>query len=171
MVTIGLIADTHGAISRRTLNFLSQVDEVWHAGDIGSVSLADHLAQFKPLRAVYGNIDDHRLRRMFPENLRFFSEEVDVLMTHIGGYPGHYAPSVRKEIYAHPPRLFICGHSHILRVIYDKKINCLCMNPGASGNQGFHNLCTAIRFRIDGLNISGLEVLEFQRSDFLLNPE
>jgi len=166
MIKIGLISDTHGTMSPRTLKFLEPVDELWHAGDIGAVELADELARFKPLYAVFGNIDDHVIRRMFPENLRFFREKVDVFMTHIGGSPGRYAPQIRKEIYAHPPRLFICGHSHILKVMYDKKINCLYMNPGAAGNYGFHHVCTAMRFRIDEENILGLEILEFERTQF-----
>jgi hypothetical protein len=166
MIKIGLISDTHGTMSRRTLNFLEPVDEIWHAGDIGTVDLADQLALLKPFRAVYGNIDDHVLRRMFPENNRFTCEKVDVFMTHIGGSPGHYAQQIRKEIHANPPRLFICGHSHILKVMYDKKINCLYMNPGAAGNKGFHQVCTALRFRIDEENILDLEVLEFERSRF-----
>ncbi len=167
MIKIGLISDTHGTMSPRTLKFLEPVDELWHAGDIGTVELADELSGFKPFRAVFGNIDDHVIRRMFPESIRFFCEEVEVLMTHIGGSPGHYAPPVRRELYNHPPRLFICGHSHILKVMYDKKINCLYMNPGAAGNKGFHRVCTAMRFKIDGAGISDLEVLEFERTRFI----
>lgn len=167
MKRIGLISDTHGSISRRTLNFLEAVDEIWHAGDIGTVELADELARLKPFRAVYGNIDDHILRRIYPENQRFFCEDVDVLMTHIGGYPGHYDKRIRKEIYSKPPNLFISGHSHILKVIFDKKINCLHINPGASGNNGFHKICTAVRFVIEGTTIRDLEILEFERIQFL----
>lgn len=166
MKKIGLISDTHGALSLRIVRFLKEVDEIWHAGDIGSEEIADELTQLKPFRAVYGNIDGHVLRRMFPENLRFFCEEVDVLMTHIGGYPGRYEPRIRKEIYSQPPTLFISGHSHILKVIHDKKINCLHINPGAAGNKGFHKVCTAVRFIIDGKNIKDLEVLEFERTKF-----
>ena len=166
MIKIGLISDTHGAISKRTLNFLNDVDELWHAGDIGTAELADKLSVFKPMKAVSGNIDNHILRRMFPDYLNFRCEDVEVVMTHIGGYPGNYAPFAKKKLNAHSPRLFVCGHSHILKVIYDPKIDCLCMNPGASGNQGFHSLCTAIRFRIDGTQIQDLEILEFNRADF-----
>jgi hypothetical protein len=166
MIKIGLISDTHGTMSPRTLKFLEPVDELWHAGDIGTVELADELAHFKPLYAVFGNIDDHVIRKMFPESLRFSREKVDVFMTHIGGSPGRYAPLVRKEIYTHPPRLFICGHSHILKVMYDRKINCLYINPGAAGNYGFHHVCTAMRFRIDEENILDLEILEFERAQF-----
>lgn len=166
MKKIGLISDTHGKLSKRVIRFLEEVDEIWHAGDIGSEELADKLMELKPLRAVYGNIDGHVLRRMYSENLRFFCEEVDVLITHIGGYPGRYEPRIRKEIYANPPQLFISGHSHILKVVHDKKINTLHINPGAAGNSGFHSVCTAVRFKIDGKNISDLEVLEFERTKF-----
>ena len=166
MVKIGLISDTHGTISNRILNFLNDVDELWHAGDIGTVELADRLTAFKPLKAVFGNIDNHVLRKMFPELLGFRCEDVDVMMTHIGGYPGNYFPKVRKKLYTDRPRLFICGHSHILKVIYDSKIDCLCMNPGASGIHGFHKFCTALRFNIDGDKIQDLEVLEFDKNNF-----
>lgn len=166
MVKIGLISDTHGTMSRRVYEFLGPVDEVWHAGDIGTVMLADELARFKPLRAVWGNIDDAVIRRMFPEKVRFFCEQVEVLITHIGGSPGRYAPPIRQEILASPPKLFVCGHSHILKVMYDRKINCLYMNPGAAGNKGFHRVCTAARFRIDGERILDLEILEFERTRF-----
>ncbi len=166
MVRIGLISDTHGDVSQRTLNFLSSVDEIWHAGDIGSVTLADELSRYKPFRAVYGNIDDHLLRTMYPEDLRFECEGVSVWMTHIGGYPGRYDRRVREQIYSDPPKLFISGHSHILKVIYDKKVNCLHMNPGAAGYKGFHKVCTSLRFIIDGKNIRDLEVLEFEKKDF-----
>jgi len=166
MKKIGLISDTHGTVSSKTLKFLESVDEIWHAGDIGTVELADELAKFKPLKAVYGNIDDHILRRMFPETLRFFAEEVDVLMTHIGGYPGRYESKVRQAISAKAPQLLICGHSHILKVIYDNKYRCLHINPGAAGNKGFHRTCTAIRFVIDGKEIRDLEVHEIERTKF-----
>ena len=166
MKKVGLLSDTHGMLSGRVLRFMDPVDEIWHVGDIGTVELADQLAAVKPFRAVYGNIDGAALRRMFPENLRFFCEEVEVLMTHIGGFPGRYEPRIRKEIYANPPQLFISGHSHILKVIFDKKINCLHINPGAAGNSGFHKVCTAVRFVIDGKTIRDLEVLEFERTAF-----
>ena len=166
MKKIGLLSDTHGGLSERVVRFMEDVDEIWHAGDIGTEELAEQLAAMKPLRAVYGNIDGHILRRMFPEDLRFYCEEVDVMMTHIGGYPGRYEPRIRKELYAKPPQLFICGHSHILKVIFDKKINCLHINPGAAGNKGFHKVCTAVRFTIDGKNIKDMEVLEFERTKF-----
>ena len=166
MVKVGLISDTHGDVSQRTFNFLSSVDEIWHAGDIGSVALADELSRYKPFRAVYGNIDDHLLRTMYPEDQQFECEGVRVWMTHIGGYPGRYDRRIREQIYADPPKLFISGHSHILKVMYDKRINCLHMNPGAAGYKGFHNVCTSLRFIIDGDNIRDLEVLEFEKKDF-----
>ncbi len=166
MKQIGLLSDTHGALSDRVLRFFENVDEIWHAGDIGNVETADHLSAFKPLRAVYGNIDDHILRRMFPETLRFYCEETEVLMTHIGGYPGHYERHIYQELIKKTPQLFIAGHSHILKVIFDKKLDCLYLNPGAAGNNGFHTVCTALRFKIDGKEIKDMEVLEFERTAF-----
>ena len=166
MKRIGLLSDTHGMLSSRIFKFFELVDEIWHAGDIGSAETADQLSAFKPLRAVYGNIDDHVLRRMFPLDLRFFCEEVDILMTHIGGFPGHYEARVRNLLKIEQPQLFICGHSHILRVIFDPKYQMLHINPGAAGNKGFHQVCTAVRFMIDGKNIKDMEVLEFERNAF-----
>lgn len=166
MIRIGLLSDTHGMVSNRIFKFFEQVDEIWHAGDIGNAETADQLAAFKPFRAVYGNIDDHVVRRMFPADQRFVCEEVDVLMTHIGGYPGKYEPRIRTLLERNAPKLFISGHSHILKVIYDPKYRLLHINPGAAGNKGIHQVCTAVRFVIDGKNIKDLEVLEFERSSF-----
>ncbi len=166
MKRIGIISDTHGTLSKRILNFLEEVDEIWHAGDIGNAETADQLSALKPLQAVYGNIDGHALRTMFPENLRFKCEDVEVFMTHIGGYPGRYEARIRKELFSNPPQIFISGHSHILKVIHDKKINCLHINPGAAGNKGFHKVCTAIRFVIDGKQIRDMEVFELERTKF-----
>lgn len=166
MVRIGLLSDTHASLSERIFRFFEPVDEIWHAGDIGNTETADRLAVFRPFKAVYGNIDDHVLRRMYPETQRFFCEDVEVLITHIGGYPGRYESRVRAEFRKKAPQLFICGHSHILKVIYDPKFQCLHINPGAAGNKGFHNVCTAIRFVIEGQNIKDLEVLEFERTAF-----
>lgn len=166
MKRIGLLSDTHGNVSERTLKFFENVDEIWHAGDIGTPELADHLAAIKPFRAVWGNIDNHILRRMYTETLRFTLEGVDVLMTHIGGYPGKYDSRIRQELYSNPPKLFICGHSHILKVIFDKKLSCLHLNPGAAGYKGFHTLCTALRFELENGQIKNLEVLEFKREEF-----
>ncbi len=166
MRRIGLLSDTHGTLSSRIFNFFDPVDEIWHAGDIGNAETADRLSAFKPFRAVYGNIDDQVLRRMFPVNQRFFCEDVDVLMTHIGGYPGHYEAPVRQQFRTKTPQLFISGHSHILKVIFDPKYHLLHVNPGAAGNKGFHRVCTAVRFVIDGRNIRDMEVLEFERTAF-----
>lgn len=157
---IGLISDTHGWIHPSLFGYFAECDEIWHAGDIGSVEVADRLAGFKPLRAVYGNIDDARLRRMFSENLRFSAEGLDVWITHIGGYPGRYAPQVAAKIHANPPSLFICGHSHIARVQKDKGLGLLHINPGAAGYNGFHNMMTAFRFSIENGEVSGIELIE-----------
>lgn len=167
MKRIGLLSDTHGMLSSRVFNFFESVDEIWHAGDIGTSETADRLAAFKPFRAVFGNIDNHIMRRMYPADQRFFCEEVDVLMTHIGGYPYHYEARIRKIFDTKAPKLFVCGHSHILKVMFDPKYHLLTINPGAAGNKGFHHVCTAVRFVIDGQNIRDLEVLEFERSAFM----
>jgi len=166
MIRIGLLSDTHATLSSRIFKFFKDVDEIWHAGDIGNVETADQLSAFKPFRAVYGNIDDHIVRRMFPVDQRFYCEEVDVLMTHIGGYPGKYEARIRNQFQIKSPQLFICGHSHILKVIFDPKYHLLHINPGAAGNRGIHQVCTAVRFVVDGKNIRDLEVLEFQRNAF-----
>ena len=166
MKRIGLLSDTHGTLNQKLFPFFEKVDEIWHAGDIGNVQTADELSAFKPVRAVIGNIDDNKLRHMFPENLRFYCEDVDVLITHIGGYPGRYSARIKKELQHRPPQLFICGHSHILKVIYDEKLKLLHINPGAAGNNGFHKICTAVRFTIEGKEIKDLEVLEYERSGF-----
>lgn len=166
MKRIGLLSDTHGTISQRTLKFFEPVDEIWHAGDIGTPELADQLAAFKPFRAVWGNIDNHILRRMYTETLRFTTEGVDTLMTHIGGYPGKYDHRIRQELQTNPPKLLICGHSHILKVIFDKKYNCLHINPGAAGSKGFHTLCTSVRFELENGVVKNLEIQEFNRADF-----
>lgn len=160
MTRIGLISDTHNYLDEAVFNYFSECDEIWHAGDFGNIELADRLAQFKPLRGVYGNIDDATLRGIYPEHLRFNCEGVDVWMTHIGGYPDHYSPQIRAKIYANPPKLFITGHSHILKVIYDKKISCLHLNPGAAGKHGWHKVRTLLRFAIDGEKILNLEIIE-----------
>ncbi len=163
MTKILLLSDTHSYIDEKILKYVKQADEVWHAGDIGDLKVTDAIEKLKPLRAVYGNIDDAKARSQFPLNNRFLCEEVDVLITHIGGYPGRYSPAIREEINSNPPRLFICGHSHILKVMNDKKRGLLHMNPGAAGKHGFHKVRTMLRFEIDGKNISNLEVIEFER--------
>ncbi|MFA6247176.1 MAG: metallophosphoesterase family protein [Mucilaginibacter sp.] len=160
MTRIGLISDTHGFLDDAVFKHFENCDEIWHAGDFGNIALADKLAAFKPLRGVYGNIDGTDVRQVYPEHLRFMCEKVDVWMTHIGGYPDRYAPDVKREIYTKPPGLFISGHSHILKVIYDKKINCLHLNPGAAGKQGWHKVRTLIRFSITDEKIHTLDVIE-----------
>lgn len=144
----------------RILEYAAQADEVWHAGDIGSLAVSDALAAVTPLRAVYGNIDDHRIQQEFPLDARFRCEGVAVWMTHIGGYPPRYNPRTRKLIELDPPKLFICGHSHILKVMWDKPRGILHMNPGACGHHGFHQVRTLLRFSIDGPDIKDLEVIE-----------
>lgn len=155
-----LLSDTHSYIDERILDFASQADEIWHAGDIGDLNLTDQLAKIAPVRAVFGNIDNAEIRKEFPLNNRFEVEGVDVLITHIGGYPGKYSPAIREEIYANPPKLFISGHSHILKVMPDRNLNLLHMNPGACGIHGFHQIRTMLRFTIDSGKIDNLEVIE-----------
>lgn len=159
MKKIGLLSDTHGFLDEAVFKHFDDCDEIWHAGDFGT-GVADKLAAFKPLKGVYGNIDDKEIRSEFPEHLRFKCEEVDVWMTHIGGYPGRYTPQVKPEIYTKPPKLFITGHSHILKVIFDPKIQCLHINPGAAGRSGWHKVRTLIRFCISDEKIINLEVIE-----------
>ena len=163
MKLIGLISDTHGFLDSRFIYHLKNCDEIWHAGDIGSQEVAEKLKAIAPLKAVFGNIDSHKIRLEFPENLRFMCEQVDVFITHIGGYPGRYDKRVKKVLQSKPPTLFICGHSHILKVMNDKKLGILHMNPGAAGNSGLHKVKTILRFKIDGENISDLEVVELKR--------
>ncbi|WP_274476245.1 metallophosphoesterase family protein [Mangrovimonas aestuarii] len=163
MRKILLLSDTHSYMDNAILSHAKLVDEVWHAGDIGDLSVTDAIEKLKPLKAVHGNIDDYNIRNVFPENNRFMCEGVDVWITHIGGYPGKYNQRIREEIKANPPKLFICGHSHILKVMPDKKLNLLHMNPGAIGKHGFHQARTMLRFEIDGTDIKNLEVIEYSR--------
>jgi putative phosphoesterase len=165
MKRIGLLSDTHGYIHQRLLKFFENVDQIWHAGDIGTLEAADLLGAFKPLTAVHGNIDDHKIRAVFPASQRFMCEETDVWITHIGGYPGNYDRFVKAELFTNPPKLFVCGHSHILKVIYDPKLNLLHINPGAAGNKGLHKVCTAMRFVIDGTDIREMEIWEMKRNE------
>ncbi|MGX5691134.1 metallophosphoesterase family protein [Arcticibacter tournemirensis] len=160
MKKIGLISDTHGFLDDAVFRHFEQCDEIWHAGDFGNLELADKLAAFKPLRGVFGNIDGKDIRTVYPEHLRFKCEDVDVWMTHIGGYPDHYSPQVRNLIYKDPPKMFISGHSHILKVIYDKKIGTLHLNPGAAGKQGWHKIRSLLRFSISDEKIHTLEAIE-----------
>lgn len=161
MTRIGLISDTHNYLDEAVFRHFDQCDEIWHAGDFGTSSVSDKLKAFKPLKGVYGNIDGYDIRSQFPEKLRWKCEEVEIFMTHIGGYPGKYAPAVKDEFkVSGAPQLFICGHSHILKVMYDQKFQCLHINPGAAGNQGWHKVRTLVRFSIDGQEIKNCEVIE-----------
>ena len=160
MKRIGLLSDTHGHWDDRYTKHFAECDEIWHAGDIGSLEVAERLAAFRPLRAVCGNCDGGDLRRLFPLVLRFRCEEADVLIKHIGGYPGHYDRSVASQLLRRPPRLFIAGHSHILKVEQDRTLGLLHINPGAAGLQGWHRVRTLVRFTVDGANVRDLEVIE-----------
>lgn len=160
MTKILLLSDTHGYLDERILHYAAQADEIWHAGDIGSWEVAVALKQVKPLRAVYGNIDNAELRAEFPLDQRFLCEQVPVWITHIGGYPKRYQPRVLEAMGSAPCKLFICGHSHILKVMYDSENELLHMNPGAAGISGFHTLRTMLRFVIDKDQIKELEVIE-----------
>ena len=160
MKRIGILSDTHGTIIPQVFDFFKDVDEIWHAGDLGNITVAEQLDAFKPFRAVHGNIDDYIVRLQYPEDLFFQVEDVHVYMTHIGGYPGHYMPEVKIILEKKKPDLFVCGHSHILKVIYDKKLNLLHLNPGAAGNSGFQKKTTMIRFAIDGTQFKDMEIFE-----------
>jgi len=159
MKRIGIISDTHAYWDDRYLKYFESCDEIWHAGDIGSMEVAQRLADFRMLRAVYGNCDGGDLRKMFRETLRWKCEDAEVLMKHIGGYPGNYDSSIRASIYATPPQLFISGHSHILKVKYDKTLNLLHINPGAAGLQGWQKERTIVRLTVDGCTFKDLEVV------------
>ena len=160
MTKILLLTDTHSHIDEAILKYARQADEIWHAGDIGTLKVTDTLAKIKPIRGVHGNIDDYIIQKEFPENNRFFCESVDVWITHIGGYPPKYNIHTRDEIRKNPPKLFISGHSHILKVMWDKKLGVLHMNPGACGKHGFHQVRTMLRFVIDKEEIKDLEIIE-----------
>ena len=160
MKRIGLLSDTHGYWDERYAKYFAECDEIWHAGDIGSPELAMRLNEIRPLRAVYGNIDGGELRRTYTETLRWQCEDANIMMTHIGGYPGKYDPRIRKQLLAAPPDLFISGHSHILKVQYDPALSCLHINPGAAGLQGWQTVRTLVRFTIDGKQFKDLEVIE-----------
>lgn len=160
MIRIGLLSDTHGFLDDSVFSYFEGCQEIWHAGDIGTVALADKLAQFRPLRAVYGNIDGADLRLQYPLNQQFTLEGVDVFMTHIGGYPGRYTKRVSDILKASKPRLYICGHSHILKIMPDPKLHLLHVNPGACGIEGFHQIKTLVRFTLDAGDIKEMEVIE-----------
>ena len=159
MIKIGLMSDTHSFLDEAVFKHFADCDEIWHAGDFGS-GVAEPLKAFKPLRGVYGNIDDQDIRQEFPEHLRFTIEGLEVWITHIGGYPGKYSPGIKAEIMQNPPKLFITGHSHILKVMFDKKINCLHINPGAAGNSGWHRVKTLVKFAISEGKMQDLQVIE-----------
>jgi putative phosphoesterase len=160
MQRIALLSDTHNYLDPKIFKYFDSCDQIWHAGDIGTISIADELSKIKPVTAVYGNIDGTDVRKVYPLNQRFMCEDVDVFMTHIGGYPNRYSLEALKEIKQKPPQLFICGHSHILKVMYDQTYKLLHINPGAAGIHGFHKVKTMVRFSIDADKIKDLEVIE-----------
>ncbi len=160
MTRIGLLSDTHHYLDDQILTCFDSCDEIWHAGDFGTIAIAEKLAAYKPLKGVYGNIDGQDIRGIYKETLRWQTEGVRVLMKHIGGYPPRYNPPTLKLILADPPQLFISGHSHICKIIFDDRFSCLHMNPGAAGKQGWHSIRTLIRFTIDGKNMKDCEVIE-----------
>lgn len=160
MTRIGLVSDTHHFLDENIFEHFKKCDEVWHAGDFGNAELAAKIKSHKPLRGVYGNIDGPDIRSEFPEQLVFMCEGVKVMMKHIGGYPPRYNPQTKKELLIQQPQLFISGHSHILKIMYDDRLNCLHMNPGAAGKQGWHKVRTIIRFVIDGTEMKDAEVIE-----------
>lgn len=164
IMKIGLLSDTHGWLDPKVEEFFKDCDEVWHCGDIGDITVTDHLATSFNLRAVYGNIDGGEVRQMFPEMLVFVCEGVKTLMTHVGGYPGHYDVRIREALNRERPQLFVCGHSHILKVMYDKNLECLHINPGAAGRYGFHKVRTVVRFTISAGKIKDLEVAEYEKN-------
>jgi uncharacterized protein len=163
MTRIGLISDTHNYLDESVFRHFEKCDEIWHAGDFGSIAIADQLKNFKPVTGVYGNIDGYDIRSVFPEKMIWNCENVKIFMTHIGGYPKRYTAGIKQELAASGAKLFISGHSHILKIIYDDSINCLHINPGAAGNQGWHKIKTIVRFTIDGSNIKDCEVIELGR--------
>ncbi|WP_235295996.1 metallophosphoesterase family protein [Portibacter marinus] len=160
MRRIGLLSDTHSYIDKNILSYFSECDEIWHAGDIGDLKVADEIEAFKPMRAVYGNIDGADARRRYPLDQRFQVEGMDVWMTHIGGYPGRYNKRVAEVFRINPPDLFICGHSHIMKVMPDKRFGFLHINPGACGHHGFHKIRTMARFTIDNGKVTNLQAIE-----------
>lgn len=160
MKKIGLLSDSHSYLDPMVFDYFNACDEVWHAGDIGNEDIAAQLEVFKPFRAVYGNIDHGKIKNKYPLNLRFDCEGLDVFMTHIGGYPGRYSQRVRKIFDESPPKLYICGHSHILKIMPDKRLDLLHINPGACGHHGFHIMRTLVRFEIENAKIQNCEVIE-----------
>jgi len=169
LTKILLLSDTHSYIDDRILNYVQQADEIWHAGDIGDLKVTDTIKKYKPLRAVYGNIDDTKARVEFPLDNRFMCEQVSVFITHIGGYPKRYNARVLKELKRQTPKIFVCGHSHILKVIYDKDFNLLHLNPGAAGIYGIQQVRTMLRFEIDKTQIKNLEIIELNAKTITQN--
>ena len=163
MKKILLLSDTHGHVDDHMIKYLKKSDEVWHAGDIGTTQVTDTISSLKPLRAVFGNIDNHELRLSFPKELLFECEDINIYMTHIGGRPGRYAKGISEKIKSIKPKIFICGHSHILKIQYDKVNQLLFINPGAIGKHGFHKVRTMVRFEIDKSDIKNMEVIEVKR--------
>lgn len=163
MTKIGLLSDTHGYLHPRVFDFFAKCDQVWHAGDIGNEEVLLALEAFKPLKAVSGNIDSARVKTMVPERQLFMVEGVKVFMIHIGGYPGRYAKGVKEILRRERPQLFVCGHSHITKVIHDPVLNVLHINPGAAGRHGFHKKITFVRFDINASRIENLEIMEIDR--------
>lgn len=164
MLQIGILSDTHSYLNEQILNFFSTCDEIWHAGDIGDIAVINSLSGLKETRAVYGNIDNYLIRKEFPQYQYFSCEDMNILMMHIGGYPGKYSSEAKELILKYKPDIFVSGHSHILKIMYDKKNSLLYINPGAAGNSGFHKVITAVKFKISEKNISDMEVLEIQRN-------
>lgn len=167
MEKVGIISDTHGVFLPQIRRFLEPCAEIWHAGDIGSLALWQEISAFRPTVAVYGNIDDYVLRRHVPQTAVFECEACKIVMTHIGGYPGKYYPDVKKTLLKEKPDIFVCGHSHILKVMPDSRLNLTHINPGAAGTKGFHPLVTAVRVDINGKELSNLEVFELNRNELL----
>ena len=160
MTRIGIISDTHGWLDENIFRHFENCDEIWHAGDFGPGNIAEQLKSFKPLKGVYGNIDDHHIRTVFPEQLIFTCEEIKVMIRHIGGAPPRYNPETKKELIAHQHNLFISGHSHILKIMFDENMQCLHINPGAAGKQGWHKMRTIVRLVINGKDMKNCEVIE-----------
>ena len=160
MTQIGLISDTHGFLDENIFEHFKNCDEIWHAGDFGSLNMVEQLKNFKPLKAVYGNIDGPEIKELFPEQNLFMCEDVKIMLRHIGGYPPRYNPETKKELLIQRPKLFISGHSHILKIMYDDKLQCLHINPGAAGRQGWHTIRTLVKFSIDKSEILNCEVVE-----------
>jgi putative phosphoesterase len=171
MTRIGLISDTHHYLDPAVFRHFDDCHEIWHAGDFGTEEIASKLSNFRPLRGVFGNIDGYDIRSIYPEKLEWDCEGVRVFMIHIGGYPGRYAPRVKNDLVRSGAGLFICGHSHILRIMYDDKVKCLHMNPGAAGNQGWHQVRTCVKFVIDGKDIRDCSVIELGKRGQGIAPE